>query len=57
MSTITKTFDAVAFQRERRKEIDIQSDNKTFQERKNLITSAVERFRSRIKSIKAKKNS
>lgn len=57
MITKEKTFDAVAFQRKRRKEIDIQSDSKSFQERKNLIKSAVERFRIRIKSVRAKKSS
>ena len=56
MSTITKTFDAVAFQRKRREEIDIQSGSKSFQERKSLIKAAAEKFRIRIKSIKAKKS-
>ncbi|HRW98424.1 MAG TPA: hypothetical protein P5280_02990 [Cyclobacteriaceae bacterium] len=55
MTTKEKTFDAVAFQRKRRKEMDIQSGSKSFQERKNLIKSAAERFRSRIKGIRAKK--
>ena len=57
MSTIIKTFDAVAFQCKRREEIDIQSDNKSFQERKGLVKSASERFRNRIKDIKSKKSS
>lgn len=55
MSTIIKTFDAVAFQRKRREEMDVQSGSKSFQERKSLIKAAVERVRSRIKSMQAKK--
>lgn len=55
MSTVAKTFDAVAFQRKRREELDIQSNNKSFQERRNLIKAAAERFKSRIKSLQAKK--
>lgn len=57
MSTIAKTFDAVAFQRKRREEIDIQCSDKSYQERKSLIKSASERFRTRIKNIKAEKDS
>jgi hypothetical protein len=57
MSAFAKTFDAVAFQRKRREEIDIQSETKSFKERKSLIKTAAERFRNHIKSIKTKKDS
>lgn len=56
MSAIVKTFDAVAFQRKRREEMDIQSESKSFKERKSLIKAAAERFRSHIKNIKTKKD-
>jgi hypothetical protein len=54
MSIITKTFDAVAFQRRRRKELDMQSEGKGFLERKSLISAAAETFRNLVKSIKLK---
>jgi hypothetical protein len=57
MGAFAKTFDAVAFQRKRREELDIESESKSFKERKSLIKAAAERFRNHIKSIKMKKDS